>query len=588
MKKVKQPNDAQRLILEDFGKRARLEVVAAETARLGLQDRWRKLWAMYRNEPGASGVTVLAELPPEHIPLIQPAVRKIVDSVSSALFSVSPLVNALDCVSNNNAKVLAEQYDKFTVRSNLRRVYKQVIESAAITGVGINYLPFVAGSGFESYYIPSERFFIAPVERSAVENCLMCGHQDWITESQYMRGVEEGRYFDWGRLSIGSPDASQVTTTTAFNKSLSDVPSREYGTEQSPHLVEIRQVFWHGEFKELEDVYYALYPDQKPPQSEGDDGDSDGAKQWWRLTLDYKTGHVLNFEPYPYRPPYIVTRLHDEPPKFLPGGSVAYNMQPLQNKFSELWNVLLAGTWLSAFPIVWVKNGQLAEKLKQLRVGAVLEAEGPIEVGSIPTPFNVEPVLAAIAKIEELAETVSNVSAIGTNQGLPNDTTATQVAALQQQQQQSEAAYTTHAGYGLEETIAYMHEVCGMNAQAVVDAYGQKLSPGFIDALEETPVFECVGKVATKGAAAQLALLQSLWAMSADPSAMMNRGEIAKRIVQEMDIDQTDDLFITPDQLQQNAGIPQMPGNEMVPGVLGGEVAGNNPSPHLMPWGGLN
>lgn len=589
MTKSKKLNPANQTTLDDFGKRLMNEVIAGDVARKGLDARWRKLWSMYKNEPGASGVEVIPELPPEHVPIMRPAIRRIVDSVSSALFSVSPMVSALDCVDHEHASILAKQYDKFLTRGDARRKFKQAAECASICGIGVLYAPFIQGEGFQYYNILPERFFITPVEDTDVKTSICVGHQSWITEAQYLRGIETGRYLDRGDntlLPSSTPDINQVTRTATNDKSLSTVPSMERGTEQSTVLIELRQVFWNGEFKELEKVYYSLYPGQKPDKDA--DGDDDGAEKWWRFTIEPSTRRILSFEPWPGRPPYIIVRLHDEPTKFWPASSPANDLQAVQNKYSEGWNLLFAGTWMSAFPVPWVKGAQIAEKLKKLPIGGVLEIEGSMaEVGYIPTPFNPDPVLATLSKLEELAQTVSNVSAIGTNQDLPNNTTATQVAAEQQQQQQGEAAYTTHAGYGLEDLVGYMHEVCQLHSGDVLEAYGPMLEPGFIEALEERPTFECVGKVATKGSAAQIAQLTNLYQMAADPQSGLVKPEIARRIVQEMDIDQTDDLFIAPDQLIPNGGLLGLGGDEMVQGLPVGEAGAGNAGLALQQGGGF-
>lgn len=552
----------QKITLEDYGKRLALEVSAAETVRDGLTARWDTLWRMFRNEKGASGISVLEDLPAEHVPLIQPIVRRIVDSTVASVFGVSPVVSAIGCKDDDCADVLAKQYDSFLAMHDARRVFRQCVECAAITGVSALYHPFDA-SGWHFHAVMPENFFITPIVAVDVPTSVMCGHQYWMTEAEYLKGVEDGRFYDWGPLPYGAPDGAQISRAQDFNMTTGEIGTVEMGTKQSTKTFTIIQAFWYGDFEDLEKM---TGTSEEPEERE------EGPK-WWRFLLEKNSRRVLQFEPYPYDPPYSVVRLHDEPTNFWPASSAANSLQSLQNSYSQFHNILQAGAYIGAFPAVVVSGGKVAEKVKKLKIGAILESDVPIEMQPVPSLFNGEAVLAAISKIEELAQTIASVTPVGVNNDMPTNTTATEVNALTSMQAQSESAYAIFVSYTLERLVKYMHAVCQAHEATLVDIYGEQLEPHFVEALRETPRFEALGKTVTRASQYQMQQYIALYQMASDPRSGLKKNELVKRIVGVMDLDATDELFYDEAELAQ-LGLPQVPGVGALPGMGAAGAAG--------------
>lgn len=568
--------------IDQFGVRAHMEITAGLTARDGLWPRWRKLWAMYRDEPTASGVTVIPEMPAEHVPLMSPKIRRVVDATVQSIFGVSPIVNALDCEDNDCADVLAKQYDSFMSRMGLRRIARQAVESAAVVGLGIVYHPYMSGSGFECYSILPEDFFVTPtVGVLGAKEAMMIGHRYWISEGEYISGCETGRFLDRGTLPWGTPESTLAARSQGFDMSQSEMSTMEVGNKQGSRDITVYQAFWYGDLEGLEKLYKKVYKEDAE-EDEAEEEQTAG-RRWWRFIIEDSTRKVLCFEPIPYRPPYTVVRLHDEPTKFWPATSLGNRLQSLQNKYTQLHNMLDAGVAISAFPPIVSSGGKIAEKLKKYTPGDILDSENAVEVTILATPFNADGVLAAIAKVEELAETVAAVPALGTNQNLPSNTTATEAEILASQQSQSETSYAHHVGYAIEELAEYMHIVCSTHPGDVADTYGGVLEEGFIAALTENPRFEAMGKVATRNTQVQMQYYQTLLELSADPTSMLNRQEVIKRFVGTMDIDSTEKLFIEPDQLAGgplDGGIPGMGGVPLPdPGQVLGGIGGDAGDP---------
>jgi len=52
-----------------------LEIDGGDVAKGQINSRWTRLESIYRNQPDATGTTVIEDFPAEHIPLVQPKIQ---------------------------------------------------------------------------------------------------------------------------------------------------------------------------------------------------------------------------------------------------------------------------------------------------------------------------------------------------------------------------------------------------------------------------------------------------------------------------------------------------------------------------------
>lgn len=541
MAKVKLPRK-----YEGLGSRVYLEMQAGLTARASLQERWSVLERMYRNEHNASGDQIVEEFESQHIPLIYPVCRRIIDTVHAAITSVSPMVMAMDC-DHDAGEVTSKQFDVFFGRAAGQRTLKRALVPATVNGIGFLYSTFTAEKGFQLNAIPPNDMFVTPTTVTGLKDAVMVGHRFYVTEQEYKALVEEGVYYDVGDLPIADPDKYDSSRSANFDLTSATVATSEIGTPNSTSLYELAQVFWYADLSSF------------------GKGLEKGLK-WHRITLATDDQAVLACEPWPYsRPPYFDVRLWDEEIKFWPASSVANNLQGLQNIYTNLVNMLVIGTIASAFPTTIISGAKLTEQVKKLKIGMFLEADGPVDVANIPVLFSGQYMPALIQLVEQVTEKIGAIPQTATGEQTPTDQTATATAYLQSMQQQAESSYATMVSYPLEDLFTYWHEVSNQHKSTILEVYKDALLPDFITALESNPRFEMLGKVATKTPQVQMQMAQMLLSMAQDPRSNLNPQEIIKRIVDMMPIDNTDKLYYE-NQLQQGGGDAIQPGMEVLQG----------------------
>lgn len=532
---------------EQLGSRVYLEMQAGLSARESLKERWRALEAMYRNEKDASGNQILDEFETQHIPLIYPVCRRIIDTVHAAITSVSPMCMALDC-DHEAGEVTSKQFDVFFGRATGQRTLKRALVPTTVNGIGFLYSMFTAGKGFHLNSIPPNDMIVTPTTVTEIKEAVMVGHRFYVTEQEYKSLVADGTYFNVGDLPIADPDTQESSRSQTFDLTNAAVTTAEIGTVNSTALYELAQIFWFADLSAF------------------DKGLEKGLK-WHRITLATDNQSILSCEVWPYsRPPYFDVRLWDEEVKFWPASSVANNLQGLQNIYTNLVNMLAIGTLVSAFPTTVISGGKLTEAVKKTKIGALLEADGPVGVANIQTVFDGSNMPLLIQLIEQITEKIAAIPQTATGEQTPVDQTATATAYLQSMQQQAESSYATMVSYPLEDLFTYWHEVCRMHKASLTEIYKGALLPDFITALDEDPRFEMLGKVATKTPQVQMQMAQMLLQMAQDRRSMLNPQEIIKRMVDMMPLDNTDKLYYEADQLSQGGGDALQPGMGMVQG----------------------
>lgn len=465
-----------------------LEVVAYDLdpglkAKGELPERWRRNQAIVRGEPGCSGQQdVVKGYRPFHVPLTKPRVDTLSNSLYQRFTSVDPMVQAVPIGSEVEDAEKAEMtMSTVLLRSDIDTALPLAVYTTAICGVAALRFKPDPDRGMVTETIHPESLVVHPSTCRSVKDCKTVGHKFFLTVDQVREAMERGKandaaqrkaeanYETWddthedyqpGDVYFDEPD---ITGKALTHKDIPGSPIIGKTTPQEDAATPGDQMVELWELLTRRDL-------------------GDGLK-WYRLVIAKDAQKLLLCEEYPYsRPWYFECRLHVEWGEFWPQGSMANDLQGLQHLYTDLHNLLVVGSYASAFPRVILSGGSLQEKSLDLGIGEFYQVPTQITVQAIPTTFDPGEAPKMIQQVEALADGIARVTKTAQAEQLQGNATATETEKIYQAGEDAEAQYAAHFSRPIGEMAEFAQEVLSAHEEFALKFYADAFP------LEEIPL----------------------------------------------------------------------------------------------------
>jgi len=511
---------------------------AARNNKEPLKQRWEALEAMYRQDPGSSGMEVFKGNDTRTTPLMKSRVGRLVDTVHSSLTATSPHCQAIPFEqSQKRADALEKSVQTVMDVQQFGEYQRLALRDAALCGLGVIWAPLTE-DGVKYHHVHPGKFIVLP-NLSHDQSRLFCiGHLSQVPYFELCQLQEQGKIRkDAEFLPVSSEYADSDGTSP-----LMDATDEDTGLPMDFQNVEVWQLL----------VKLHI-------------GDRKG---WWLIWYAEDSQQCINIEEYPYEQPwYTIYRLHYEPSCFWPEVPVANALQSIQHNHSTLAAVLEQGAVALSTGMLIV-NGVFADQVehKSIQPGEIIRMAAS-SGGATATPvfpaMRIDHIPPVLQKLEADADAAIGVNKTAVGQEL-NNATATEVQQLQAAQAQSENAYSSCAADGLESHYGLVTEYFKRSWTEMNKAYGKRISvKETLDSLKIQAEWKATGRAADATPQAQMQKLQALYQMAQNPNSILDPYAVEKRIIEEIGIGNTDEL------LKENNAQVQQPTQAMVGGQGG-------------------
>ncbi len=503
--------------------------------REGLSTRWATNEAYYRNQPPGLPSKAFPDAEQYHVPLTQPKIDALTASVCGTITGADPYVIA---------KTHGQKQDRMEPLENdihylleAARFDLQLRRAAVVSGccgvsiMRVMFETYVQGFGASHHehamtldevenpladamgkiryaglavdVIHPNDFAIFPSSCTLIQSAKALGHRFYRRVQEVMEFQAAGRYYDDVDVKGGdSPDEHQSGRDTAYAKS-----HTAHSEEDIDQLVELWSLLVRLDLNE------------------------DGVEETYEITYALSDQEILDIRPYLLsRPWYFDFRYHVEYGGFWPAGSVAQNLQGLQAVYNELHNLLIDGSYISAFPPIFYDGSPLvANQAERYAPGDMIQTEGGMTPYSPTARFNGQYILPAIQQIERIADQTVRISQNGGGTQMRSGITATEVAQIAAAQQAGINEYVANMGLSVVQVAQFSAELYRMNFLVIKSLHLDALM------LEDPPPatvrYELNGKSALNTAAVQITNAQMLMQFAQDVETGLDKYELAKALV---------------------------------------------------------
>lgn len=527
-----------------------------------LQERWDVNEAFYRNQPPLIPSKVWKDAAQYHIPLVQPKVDTLVAATTGTIIGSEPYVIARERgdeqarmeEQENDIHYLMEggAFDSCIVRAATiaaccgvcpvrvsfdveAQGFGSVHEDQSITldvdletpkgNVKVRY----AGVVFDVIH-PAD-FIMYPAAARRIPAAKLVGYRFYRRVAEVRELQKAGRYFEDVEIFGGDmPEVYAAGRDEAYARSS---PSTSIASSED-QLVEL----WSCILRM--------------------DCDGDGVEELYDVVYAEGMTELLLFEPYKMsRPWFFDFRFHEEYGSFWPAGSIAQNLQGLQLMYSELHNLLLDGSYMTAFPPIFMDgSAMMGQQQRRYEPGEVIPTEGGVQPYSPNTRFDPGAMPMMIQQIERLADTVVRISANGQGTQFRSGITATEVAQVAAGQQQGIDQYIQRLGVAVVQVTQFIAELYRLNFDLLKSLHGTALQ------LEEPPSdtarYELNGKSPVNTAASRIANAQMLMQFADDPQVGADKYELFKALLENSQLPNGEKCQIPKELMQM--GLQQMLG----------------------------
>ena len=466
-----------------------------------LPERWKKNEEQYRNQPDCDGWQASEESPVWHLNLTQPRIDALVSKVCNPMVAHRPYFTAMGYARDKDRLQVCQDMVQFCLeKARFTKKFRDATRICCMAAPSYyrvwfdasaqdflaneSQLDDVAPFGFVGPTIdvihPND-MVIYPVGLG-LKRAVFVGHRFLMRQKEIREFQRVGMFLD------------DVTTfPETYNQEW------ESGRDQEWSLTS--EEVGMPDYLEPEEAEQNVQVYQGVAKL---DLNGDGHEERYLLTFCYDDPCLLDVQEYKYsrveyfehylKPGGYGETYHSNPP--------AQDLQALQNAFSDLFNVLLEGTKLSAQPPVLVSGGTEGKVVKY-EAGSVIHVPSGFEYTILNNGFNPQELPGVMAMIERIADAALRVSQPSLGAKTSGDTTATEVAAMQGGQEEGANEYRDNAAESGEAIADFIRELCYMHYEMMFEAYGEALPcpPNEKEKLLKGLRWEQTGKTA-----------QSIWA----------------------------------------------------------------------------
>lgn len=430
-----------------------------------LPQRWSVNQANYDNNPARWSNRFLPGAEMMHFPLVQPKVDRLAGATVRTMMGADPVLTGTLRGQGQRVEDVENTLQFFMDIGQLELRLRQLGTMSGVSDCAVLRVAFDVATnevmaahpehvvtmpgmlhyaGFKFDVIHPDDFVVFPSTPFGIQAATMCGHRFWRTMGEIDELKITGRYFDDAQVAIGPDPTSYGTRDWQFSRLASNSAP---DTDDMP--VELWEVI----------VKLRLGKAKMPSR--------------YRCTVAISTGALLAIAPYNYiRPNYREFRFKDiEHGSYWPGRSVSQDLQGLQRAYNHLHNLMIYGSYHSAFPAIFGEG--LPHKVVQYMAGDMVRTDGG-DLMQANVRFQAQHIPEMIDRIEVLGDKVVRISSMGTGGQLKGDTSATEVAAIVRGQEQGENDYLLNFGASLYDIADMMREQLFANWNFWKPLYGEQ------------------------------------------------------------------------------------------------------------------
>jgi len=444
---------------------------AAESARSPLHDRWDVGQAMYDGEAWSSGVQMIREIEPRIIQLVKPRVNTTRDDLKRILLSPRPVCQAL--TSNreqSRAEFLEKGMGQLMNAAKLAKPWRTGVQYACVTGQSFLH-PIMGGGGrLKIGVVHSREMLASPVFGTDIPDMDMIGHQFYrprweIAALQKAKYYCSEEHFDaWTLVEEGG--ARRETISSAAN------PSSTYTSGGLSPLDSVRlfrlvvRIEVEGEMR----PYVVTYAPESVTVLRCAE---------WNLS----------------RPDYVAVRLHDEHNSFWYGTSLAWDLQGLQHLYTDLHNLLVYGSMVSALPPIFLSGGLQQREIESYGIAELIEVDAEVKATALPIRFDGRAIPGLVQQLERVTDAITGQSQNA--RGMPvkgGSQTLGEAQILQQYQTANTNALAEVAAESLEDLWGLVQEMARKFTALLYKGYGRLIAPEFWDVVDQEVDWDAVGR----------------------------------------------------------------------------------------------
>ncbi len=405
------------------------EIEASIEARAGLADRWKKNEELDAVKEGVTTLNVVEGMASYTVPLWAQKCDRMVTSLVSTMTSPSPMVQVLDDAQGGaRAEDIEAGLGAMASRGGFKAAFRKCARVAFNTNNAICWVrstsrldaqgqperiggtPVVSGVEFVPLHPRDCAFYPSSVP---IAEASTAGHRDWTTVGKAKAKQDRGEWFVVPLEADGDPSLEGETDSA---RQVGDQLEKETTVEPEDGAVEL----WH--------VVTAV------------------SGRRVLLTLAYRTQKLLEVQEWPYpENGYADLRTLDHDGGAWSENSHAQRVQGLGFAYSDMANTIIQGSYLQAFPILVQTGPGFSSKLEGYKPGQLKQGPEGMKITPIPIPFNPGAMGDMMQEIKSAVDALTGISPVGTSEGMPRPTTATEIEALVQAQAESKGAHSEFA-----------------------------------------------------------------------------------------------------------------------------------------------
>ena len=546
--------------VEDLEHYLTSELELAESARLGLKDRWDFAEKVDRNDPSIAGTKILDHWEPTAIPSLSPRVNRIVNVTMSSLTGNSTMVQAIpDDKEQTRADALEEALQVLWDRASFDRKLRMALHTSCICGVAV-MRQRMTPQGLRFDFIHPGDFFVAPTYGLDLNNAHLVGHRFYLPRWKVLDMVKSADYNtiseeDCEALPAADPSEPAVGRDASYDK-----VSTDNSNEKVNDQLELFELIVRLEL--------------------------DGKAERCKVVFSQDGSKLLHKEPYPYsRPWYFDVRLQpDEYGKFWPSGSVAQDIVGLCQLKSAMMNLIATGSMASCSPLTIVTKGTLGKKAKALVLNHIYETPYDLDIKQIPFHFDSGAMPLLIQEIDRLLESATGITDVRlAAERKSGDITATQISAEETAAAQNEGAYPTIVAPSIEDMAAFTQELIVAHMAIFREVYGGSIPEGLYGFAKGKVRWQVTGRKPGNSPHLAVAKVQMLYGMSQQPGSVFDPQLVEPALVDMMQLPiNTEGLRKSAGKIaEEKAAIASLAAQSIegpqAPGVQPGLTQGNGP-----------